>query len=208
MSSSPFSTLSFRRLVVSNAMVSPCMSYAMKPLTALPSVGRRQFLFFLTATTAFTVREATSVAQDIPLFGIRKSLKKAEEEVEEIVKEGFEAADKGLVATEKGRSGNGEQEGQGARHKQHQRLRRARKPQEDEGLAGPSKPNDKKDVFWAPVPLTSKSWADVDDEDDDDYYATIAPPESVWAAPIITQNDITATKISFFYLPYFFPPSL
>ncbi|RZC08851.1 hypothetical protein D0Y65_015526 [Glycine soja] len=182
-------------------MVSPCMSYAMKPLTALPSVGRRQFLFFLTATTAFTVREATSVAQDIPLFGIRKSLKKAEEEVEEIVKEGFEAADKG-------RSGNGEQEGQGARHKQHQRLRRARKPQEDEGLAGPSKPNDKKDVFWAPVPLTSKSWADVDDEDDDDYYATIAPPESVWAAPIITQNDITATKISFFYLPYFFPPSL
>ncbi|KHN05655.1 hypothetical protein glysoja_048588, partial [Glycine soja] len=99
---SPFSTLSFRRLVVSNAMVSPCMSYAMKPLTALPSVGRRQFLFFLTATTAFTVREATSVAQDIPLFGIRKSLKKAEEEVEEIVKEGFEAADKGLVATEKG----------------------------------------------------------------------------------------------------------
>ncbi|KAG5032637.1 hypothetical protein JHK82_016217 [Glycine max] len=97
MSSSPFSTLSFRRLVVSNAMVSPCMSYAMKPLTALPSVGRRQFLFFLTATTAFTVREATSVAQDIPLFGIRKSLKKAEEEVEEIVKEGFEAADKGLI---------------------------------------------------------------------------------------------------------------
>ena len=85
-------------------MVSPCMSYAMKPLTALPSVGRRQFLFFLTATTAFTVREATSVAQDIPLFGIRKSLKKAEEEVEEIVKEGFEAADKGLVATEKGLS--------------------------------------------------------------------------------------------------------
>ncbi|KAL5147128.1 hypothetical protein HKD37_06G016868 [Glycine soja] len=189
-------------------MVSPCMSYAMKPLTALPSVGRRQFLFFLTATTAFTVREATSVAQDIPLFGIRKSLKKAEEEVEEIVKEGFEAADKGLVATEKGRSGNGEQEGRGARHKQHQRLRRARKPQEDEGLAGPSKPNDKKDVFWAPVPLTSKSWVDVDDEDDDDYYATIAPPESVWAAPIVTQNDVTATEVSFFYLPYFFPPSL
>ena len=59
-------------------------------------------LFFLTATTALTAREAASVAQDIPLFGIRKSLKKVEEEAEEIVREGFEAADKGLVAAEKG----------------------------------------------------------------------------------------------------------
>lgn len=40
-----------------------------------------------------------------------------------------------------------------------------------------------KEVFWAPAPLTVKSWADVDDEDDDDYYATTAPPQSVWAAP-------------------------
>lgn len=37
-------------------------------------------------------------------------------------------------------------------------------------------------VFWAPSPLTAKSWADVDDEDDDDYYATTAPPQSVWSA--------------------------
>lgn len=35
-------------------------------------------------------------------------------------------------------------------------------------------------VFWAPAPLTVKSWADVDDEDDEDYYATTAPPQSVW----------------------------
>lgn len=35
-------------------------------------------------------------------------------------------------------------------------------------------------VFWAPAPLNAKSWADVDDEDDDDYYATTAPPQSVW----------------------------
>lgn len=35
-------------------------------------------------------------------------------------------------------------------------------------------------VFWAPAPLTVKSWADVDDDDDDDYYATTAPPQSVW----------------------------
>ena len=58
------------------------------------------------------------------------------------------------------------------------------------------------------MPLTSKSWADVDDEDDDDYYATIAPPESVWVAPIVTLNDVAAAEVSFFYLPYFFPPSL
>ncbi|KAH1163723.1 hypothetical protein GYH30_001985 [Glycine max] len=101
-SSSPFSTLSFRRLVVRNATPSPCKPRAVKPLTALPSAGRRQLLFFLTATTALTAREAASVAQDIPLFGIRKSLKKVEEEAEEIVREGFEAADKGLVAAEKG----------------------------------------------------------------------------------------------------------
>nr|AGV54220.1 synechocystis YCF37-like protein [Phaseolus vulgaris] len=99
-SSSPFSTLSFRRLVVRNATSSSCKPHVAKPLSALPSAGRRQLLFFLTASTALTARE--SVAQDIPLFGIRKSLKKVEEEAEEIVKEGFEAADKGLVAAEKG----------------------------------------------------------------------------------------------------------
>lgn len=35
-------------------------------------------------------------------------------------------------------------------------------------------------VFWAPAPLNATSWADVDD--DDDYYATTAPPQSVWSA--------------------------
>ncbi|ONH98066.1 hypothetical protein PRUPE_7G226700 [Prunus persica] len=38
-----------------------------------------------------------------------------------------------------------------------------------------------KEVFWAPAPLNVKSWADVDDEDEDDYYATTAPPELGWA---------------------------
>ncbi|KAE9596629.1 hypothetical protein Lal_00007670 [Lupinus albus] len=64
--------------------------------------GRRQLLFLLTASTALTSREAVSLAQDIPLFGIRKSLKKVEEQAEEIVREGFEAADKGLQTAEKG----------------------------------------------------------------------------------------------------------
>lgn len=40
-----------------------------------------------------------------------------------------------------------------------------------------------KEVFWAPAPLTAKSWADVGDEDEDDYYATTAPPVSAWAVP-------------------------
>ncbi|KAE8819203.1 hypothetical protein D1007_02957 [Hordeum vulgare] len=34
---------------------------------------------------------------------------------------------------------------------------------------------EKTDVFWAPAPLTTKSWADVEDDDDDDYFATTAP---------------------------------
>lgn len=48
-----------------------------------------------------------------------------------------------------------------------------------------SKSSSKKidEVFWAPAPLTVKSWADVDDEDDDDYYATTAPSISAWGAP-------------------------
>lgn len=43
-------------------------------------------------------------------------------------------------------------------------------------------------VFWAPAPLTVKSWADVDDEDDDDYYATTAPPQSVWGSSEPSQS--------------------
>ncbi|WVZ96766.1 hypothetical protein U9M48_042365 [Paspalum notatum var. saurae] len=39
----------------------------------------------------------------------------------------------------------------------------------------------KPEVFWAPAPLTAKSWADVEDDDDDDYFATTAPPpRPVW----------------------------
>ncbi|WRX31774.1 hypothetical protein QQP08_024261 [Theobroma cacao] len=48
------------------------------------------------------------------------------------------------------------------------------------GKKGGEKEAEKKEVFWAPSPLKTKSWADVDDEDDDDYYATMAPPVSSW----------------------------
>ncbi|KAL6221838.1 hypothetical protein ACLB2K_005230 [Fragaria x ananassa] len=47
------------------------------------------------------------------------------------------------------------------------------------GGGGQAEPE--KEVYWAPAPLTVKSWADVDDEDDDDYFATTAPPELGWA---------------------------
>ncbi|XP_042501199.1 uncharacterized protein LOC122079042 [Macadamia integrifolia] len=65
--------------------------------------GRRQLLFLLTSSTAtLTGNGMRAMAQDIPLFGLRKKLKKAEEEAEEIVKEGIEAAEKGLETAERG----------------------------------------------------------------------------------------------------------
>ncbi|XP_048134583.1 uncharacterized protein LOC115740174 [Rhodamnia argentea] len=65
--------------------------------------GRRQMAFLLTASTALTAaRPRPSAAQDIPLFGLRKKLRKAEEEAEEIVREGFKAAEKGIETAEKG----------------------------------------------------------------------------------------------------------
>ncbi|CAD6343194.1 unnamed protein product [Miscanthus lutarioriparius] len=54
----------------------------------------------------------------------------------------------------------------------------------DKAAAKPAAARDKEEgpkpeVFWAPAPLTAKSWADVDD--DDDYFATTAPPPMpVW----------------------------
>ncbi|OMO56798.1 hypothetical protein CCACVL1_26262 [Corchorus capsularis] len=70
------------------------------PVVSLPN--RRQLLFFLSTTTALTIRQPESHAEDIPLFGIRKKLKRAEDEAVELVKEGFETAEKGLETAEKG----------------------------------------------------------------------------------------------------------
>ncbi|KAF6166548.1 hypothetical protein GIB67_005410 [Kingdonia uniflora] len=63
--------------------------------------GRRQSIFLLTASTMLTAVAATR-AEDIPLFGLRKKLKKVEEEAVVIVKEGFETAEKGLETAEIG----------------------------------------------------------------------------------------------------------
>ncbi|CAN1188369.1 hypothetical protein LINPERPRIM_LOCUS35344 [Linum perenne] len=64
--------------------------------------SRRQMLFLLTAVPALSMKESISRAQDIPLFGLKKKLKKAEEEAEQLVKEGFQTAEKGLETAEKG----------------------------------------------------------------------------------------------------------
>ncbi|KAL0327571.1 UNVERIFIED_CONTAM: hypothetical protein Sangu_1835100 [Sesamum angustifolium] len=58
--------------------------------------------------------------------------------------------------------------------------------------AGKSKEaEEEKQVFWAPAPLTVKSWADVDDEDDDDYYATTAPPQAIWGGSGVNKAEET-----------------
>ncbi|KAI4330324.1 hypothetical protein MLD38_028622 [Melastoma candidum] len=67
---------------------------------ARPFPTRRQALFL--TSSALLLRPNPSLAEDIPLFGLRKKLKKVEEEAEVIVKEGFEAAEKGVEAVEKG----------------------------------------------------------------------------------------------------------
>ncbi|WCJ31014.1 hypothetical protein M5689_012533 [Euphorbia peplus] len=95
-SSSISQTLSLRR--DNNAQPPPHKLHSLKPSFS----GRRQLIFLLTAAPALTARESASVAQDIPLFGLRKKLKKVEEEAEELVKEGFETAEKGLETVEKG----------------------------------------------------------------------------------------------------------
>ncbi|KAK9678200.1 hypothetical protein RND81_11G195300 [Saponaria officinalis] len=61
------------------------------------SAGRREFLLLTATTTLTTIRIPSANAKDIPLFGLRKKLEKAEE----IVKEGLETAEKGLETAEK-----------------------------------------------------------------------------------------------------------
>lgn len=59
-------------------------------------------------------------------------------------------------------------------------LKKKKKPA-DKGAKPAAREDPKPEVFWAPAPLTAKSWADVEDDDDDDYFATTAPPpRPVW----------------------------
>ncbi|KAG6533416.1 uncharacterized protein LOC121978123 [Zingiber officinale] len=82
------------------------MCYCTGPNSSPPpeprqAVGsRRQCLLLLALSSAALSSPARS--EDIPLFGIKKRIKKIEEEAEEIVQEGEKAVEKGIVAAEKG----------------------------------------------------------------------------------------------------------
>ncbi|XP_052195358.1 uncharacterized protein LOC127803285 [Diospyros lotus] len=103
MASTSLHVLALRRL----HYAPPISSTAHPPKPAQPSSttalpGRRQWLLLLTATTTLKAAELPSRAEDIPLFGLRKKLKQAEEEAEEVIKEGIETAEKEIQAAERG----------------------------------------------------------------------------------------------------------
>ncbi|XP_010680964.2 uncharacterized protein LOC104896000 [Beta vulgaris subsp. vulgaris] len=68
----------------------------------IPSASRRDYLLFTATTVLTAVNLPSANAKDIPLFGLRKRLEKAEEQAEELVKEGLETVEKGVETAEKG----------------------------------------------------------------------------------------------------------
>ncbi|KAJ4714999.1 Synechocystis YCF37 [Melia azedarach] len=81
-----------------------CKVHTSKPAPPLHTSRRNLLLFSLTAMPVLTVRESASLAEDIPLFGLRKNLKQAEKEAVEIVKEAekkIERAEKEIETAEK-----------------------------------------------------------------------------------------------------------
>ncbi|XP_051119296.1 uncharacterized protein LOC127243361 [Andrographis paniculata] len=94
-----------RSIIVAQALPaqpSPQAANAAKNAGMVGIPSRRQCLVLLTSVAGMKAMEMPSRAKDIPLFGLRQGLRKAEQEAELIVKEGFETADKGIVAAEKG----------------------------------------------------------------------------------------------------------
>ncbi|RWW12290.1 hypothetical protein GW17_00024058 [Ensete ventricosum] len=65
--------------------------------------GRRNCLLFLVLSTAapLAVLPPQARSEEIPLFGLRKRIKKIEEEAEVIVEEGEKAVEQGIAAAEK-----------------------------------------------------------------------------------------------------------
>ncbi|KMT08553.1 hypothetical protein BVRB_6g138330 [Beta vulgaris subsp. vulgaris] len=68
----------------------------------IPSASRRDYLLYTATTVLTAVNLPSANAKDIPLFGLRKRLEKAEEKAEELVKEGLETVEKGVETAEKG----------------------------------------------------------------------------------------------------------
>ncbi|XP_047327067.1 uncharacterized protein LOC124930758 [Impatiens glandulifera] len=58
-----------------------------------------------------------------------------------------------------------------------------KKQQEEE------KNNPEPQVLWTLTPLIAESWADVEDDDDFDYFASTAPPQVVWGTAPDLQSD-------------------
>ncbi|XP_020593720.1 uncharacterized protein LOC110033902 [Phalaenopsis equestris] len=65
----------------------------------LPLLPTRRLVLFSPAI--FLMLSSPARAQDIPLFGLRKKLKKLEEDAVEVVKEGEKVVEEGIVAAEK-----------------------------------------------------------------------------------------------------------
>lgn len=81
-----------------------CKARAPESAQALHASRRNLLFFSLTALPVLTARESASSAEDIPLFGLRKKLKQAEEEAVNIVKEvekKIETAEKRIETSEK-----------------------------------------------------------------------------------------------------------
>ncbi|GMH06448.1 hypothetical protein Nepgr_008288 [Nepenthes gracilis] len=93
-------SLSLRRCNCSSTPSPPKSAPSPPSITVIG--GRRQCLILLSSATALKAFELPSVADDIPLFGLRKKIEKVEKEAEEIVKAGLETAEKGIEAAEKG----------------------------------------------------------------------------------------------------------
>ncbi|PKA58750.1 hypothetical protein AXF42_Ash000843 [Apostasia shenzhenica] len=75
---------------------------AKKSSLSRPLLGRRQCLYlFLSSPAGILARGGPASAEDIPLFGLRKKLKKLEEDAVEVVTEGEKVVKEGLAAAGK-----------------------------------------------------------------------------------------------------------
>lgn len=90
--------------VRNNARPVSCKAHAPKSAQALHASRRNLLFFSLTALPVLTARESASSAEDIPLFGLRRKLKQAEEEAVDIVREvekKIETVEERIEASEK-----------------------------------------------------------------------------------------------------------
>ncbi|KAK8944802.1 hypothetical protein KSP39_PZI008236 [Platanthera zijinensis] len=68
-------------------------------LSQAPLLHTRRLL--LSSPAIFLALSSPAIAEDIPLFGLRKKLRNIEEKAEEIIKEGEKAVEEGILAAEK-----------------------------------------------------------------------------------------------------------